>query len=106
MIPTEFQGKFFDRSLRSQNLSDSIRLRSTECNVVASKWHSSQLDTRLAKSYMFGQFCFYGSLCPDGALYSRIQERVTSEVEGVVNYKHHSSKRGFSYPLPSCWRII
>ena len=56
---------------------------------------------------MFGQFWFYGSLCPDGALYSRIQERVTSEVEGVVNYKHHSSKRGFSPPpAPSCWRII
>ena len=89
---------------------DSISLCSTECNVVASKWHSSQLDTRLAKSCMFGQFCFYGSLRPDCALYSRIQERVTSEVEGVVNYKHHSSKRGFSYLPPpsatSCWRII
>ena len=79
---------------------DSISLRSTECNVVTSKWHSSQLD-KLAKSCMFGQFCFYGSLCPDGALYSRIQERVTSEVEGVVNYKHHSSKRGFSYSPPT-----
>ena len=81
---------------------DSTSLRSTECNVVTSKWHSSQLD-KLAKSCMFGQFWFYGSLCPDGALYSRIQERVTSEVEGVVNYKHHPSKRGFSYlPLPPC----
>ena len=94
-----WQISHWDHKTWVNSTCDSISLRSTESNVVASKWHSSQLDTRLAKSCMFGQFCFYGSLCPDDALYSRIQERVTSEVEGVVNYKHHSSKRGFSYPL-------
>ena len=53
-----WQISHWDHKTWVNSTCDSISLRSTEYNVVASKWHSSHLDTRLAKSCMFGQFFF------------------------------------------------